>query len=425
MISNIIKVMEHEQIITQALKHADPSVPILFGLAVILLAAKFGEIIAIKLKQPGVLGELIIGIILGNLGFLGITLFDDLAQSQVIGILASIGVIVLLFQVGLETKIHEMIKVGIRSLMVANVGVLAPFVLGFFAIGFLMPETPLIAKLFMGGILTATSVGITVRVLRDLNSSESEESKIILGAAVIDDIFGLIILAILSGVAISGTIVFGEALKIFSIANIFVFIAIFLSIVIAKKQFTYPKILEIPGTILVFAISICFFCAFLADKAGLATIIGAFAAGLILEGLVFKFESEENPLGLFEVKHKIREYIHPLAVFFVPVFFVITGMHVKLSVFQDLNILSTALIITVLAIIGKLISGWAFTSKNKLDRFLIGSGMIPRGEVGLIFAALAKDLEIIGDKLYVISVIMIILTTLIGPALMAMRLKKN
>lgn len=394
---------------------SDPVVPVLLGLIVIMVAAKLGAIIMERLGQPAVLGELVAGIVAGNLVLLNYTCLEFIKTEHTIEVLAGLGVIILLFEVGLESKITEMLAVGSRSLLVAIVGVITPFLLGYLVVGSILTDLTTIQKIFMGAILTATSVGITARVFKDLNFIKTEEARIVLGAAVIDDILGLIILAIVSALAVSGTLDVGNIITVSSKAFGFVFISLLLGGLLAKRTIKLISVFKLPGMMLVVALTICFTGSYLANLSGLAPIVGAFAAGLVLEDLHFKpFDSQTS----------IEDYIRPISYFFVPIFFVLTGMKVDLSVFANMEVLSASLAITAIAIVGKLICGWAFTSKTPINRWVIGIGMAPRGEVGLIFATVGKSIGVVNDEIYAITIIMVILTTLVAPPVLNLLIKK-
>ena len=396
--------------------HHDPVVPVLFSVAIILIAAKIGGAVASYFKQPDVLGELLAGIAMGNLTLLNYGALSYIAHDHTIEILAGLGVIILLFQVGLESNMTEMLAVGMQSFIVAIAGVITPFAVGYYASGWIMPELSEISKIFMGAILTATSVGITARVFQDLNFTKSKESRIVLGAAVIDDILGLVILAIVAGIAQTGEIE-AQSIAIISTKAIgFVVIALFLGHLFAKTTIKTFALLKLSGMMVTTLLVLCFLGAYLANQVGLATIVGAFAIGLVLEDVHFEpFKDRSTP----------DDYIRPIAYFLVPIFFVITGMHVDLTVFADPTIVVAALSLTAIAIIGKLVCGWCFTTKDKLNRAIIGFGMVPRGEVGLIFATVGKSLGVVDDRLYAITVIVVILTTLIPPPILSYLIKKQ
>ena len=401
--------------------HQDPVLPVLLALICIIIFSKVGAILAHRLNLPEVLGELLAGVVMGNLVLLNVNNFEFIRHDQVIQVLSSLGVIILLFEIGLETKLTEMLAVGLKSFLVAVVGVCVPAFLGFFACSWLMPELSDTSKFFMAAIMTATSVGISARVFKDLNFTQSVEARIVLGAAVIDDILGLILLAIASGIAQCSfqgancsSMGLAEILKISGTAIGFVTLAVALGAFFAKRTIKLLSVFRVPGFMLNLALVICFCGAYLANQAGLATIVGAFALGLVLEEVHFK---------VFKSEKEVEDYIRPISLFLLPIFFVITGMNVDLQVFFDPNILVTALVISLLAVAGKLVSGWSFSSKSPVNRLLIGIGMVPRGEVGLIFATVGKSLGVVDDRLYAITVIMVLLTTLVAPPFLGMIIK--
>jgi len=396
--------------------HQDPVVPVLFAIAIILIAAKIGGAIANYFKQPDVLGELIAGITIGNLTLLNYNGLSFISHDHTIEILAGLGVIILLFEVGLESNIDEMLAVGVQSFIVAIAGVVTPFAVGYWASGLIITDISEISKIFMGAILTATSVGITARVFQDLNFTKAKEARIVLGAAVIDDILGLIILAIVAGIAQTGEID-PQSITIISTKAIgFVVIALFLGKLFAKRIVKTFALLKLPGMMLTTLLVICFLGSYLANQVGLATIVGAFAVGLVLDEVYFE---------PFKERSTVHDYIRPIAYFLVPIFFVITGMHVDLSVFADIQVLVASISLTAIAILGKLVCGWCFTTKEKMNRAIIGFGMIPRGEVGLIFATVGKSLGVVDDRLYAITVIVVILTTLIPPPILSVLIKNQ
>jgi len=395
----------------------NPISQVLIGLIVILIGAKIGGYIAGRVGQPIVLGELIAGILIGNLalftGWKGLTF---LRFNEHIEILGELGIIILLFEVGLEENIRNMLKVGVSSFLVALIGVISPFFLGYFCAQILLTGKPSSVYIFVGATLTATSVGITARVLQDLKKINTNEGRIILGAAVIDDILGLIILAVVTGIVTSGAVSFVEIGFITLKALVFLLGAILLGIILAPKILKLAQRLWVEGIMLISALLFAFLLAYLAAEVGLATIVGAFAAGLILEETHFK--------GFKDTRYTINDMIRPLSSFLVPIFFVLMGIQVKLETFRELHVIGLSLVLTIVAIVGKQLCGLGAIGKN-LDRISIGLGMIPRGEVGLIFAAIGRKLIIPGTNTPVIDsgtysavVIMVILTTLITPPLL-------
>ncbi|MGE5142414.1 MAG: cation:proton antiporter, partial [Acidobacteriota bacterium] len=365
---------------------------ILGGLAIILAVAKLGGDLATRARQPAVLGELIAGVILGNLGLVGITGLQGLAANSTLDALAQVGVIILLFEVGLESTVHDMLKVGAAAVLVATLGVIAPFVLGWLVGAALLPAASGYAHAFLGATLTATSVGITARVLRDLGKGATPEARVILGAAVVDDVFGLVILAVLTGLitaADAGTpVAYGDVAWIVGKAALFLCGAIALGLFVSPRLFSLASRLQGRGVLLATALVICFAMSYVASLIGLAAIVGAYAAGLILEDVHYRpfTERGERPLG---------ELLQPVGAFLVPLFFVLMGMRVDLTAFAHGEILGLAALLTVAAIVGKQACALGALG-GKLDRLTIGIGMIPRGEVGLIFANIGLGLTIAG-----------------------------
>jgi len=413
-------------------------------IAIILIAAKLSSLVE-RVGQPAVLGELIIGVILGNLVLLGIRFFEPMKEDSVVAFLAELGVVILLFQIGLESNIQKMKVAGFRAFLVACVGVVAPFVLGTYLVGpWLMPGLAFNAYLFIGAILTATSVGITARVFRDLNKLQTKEAQIVLGAAVIDDVLGLIILAVVSAIATVGGVGIGLITWITAKAILFLVGSIIIGQIAAPRLGRFfSKINTGIGMKFTLAISFGLMFAFLAQKIGLAPIVGAFAAGLVLDPVHFRYFKDANIVNdlkksaehLNESARKkimetlephahrhIEDLIEPIGLFLVPIFFVMTGMGVQLSILANLPILLVALGLTVAAFVGKIVSGLA---AGKVNKAVVGFGMIPRGEVGLIFAMTGKSLNVISDQIFSAIVIMVILTMLLTPPILTYLLKRQ
>lgn len=390
---------------------------VLLALILILSAAKIGGEVFEKMKQPAVLGELVFGMIIGNLALLsgGAFSFGHLFENEVVTILGELGVMILLFQVGLESNVKDMMKVGLSSMMVAIVGVIAPMVLGYYISSMLLPDAGFNTWLFIGATLTATSVGITARVLKDLGKLSTPESKIVLGAAVIDDVLGLIILAIVSGIVKSGSVSLGSVAYISSVSFVFLFGSIAIGLWAAPKIGAWVSKMQVEGMKIVTSFLFMFIMAFAADAVGLATIVGAFAAGLVLDDVIFINKKE----------HHIEELVKPIYCIFVPIFFVLMGIQVDLSVFLDMQVIAISLGITAAAIIGKQVCGLGVVKCPEADRLIIGIGMISRGEVGLIFASVGKALGVIDDKVFGAIVIMVILTTLITPPLLKWSIQRK
>jgi Kef-type K+ transport system membrane component KefB len=342
-------------------------------------------------------------------------LFQFITANATIGVMAQIGAVILLFEVGLESTVRDMMQVGMRSLVVAVLGVITPWALGWWVGAMLLPEHSVYVHAFLGAALTATSVGITARVLKDLGHAQSPEARIILGAAVIDDVLGLVVLAAVAAVisaADSGTALsYGALALVLGKALLFLFGALTLGVVLSPKMFRLASKLRGSGVLLATALVFCFTLAWLASIIGLAPIVGAYAAGLILEDLHYRdFAKEERQL---------EDLVRPISSFLVPVFFVLMGMRVDLSTLARPEILGLAAVLTLAAVIGKQACALGALG-SKLDWMSIGIGMIPRGEVGLIFANIGLTLMVAGEHIidaatYSAVVIMVMLTTLITP----------
>jgi Kef-type K+ transport system membrane component KefB len=391
---------------------------ILLSLVIILLAAKIGGDLCERVKQPAVLGELIFGVIIGNMYLLGFNGFEHIKHHLSIEMLAEIGVIVLLFEVGLESNLKEMISVGLVSFMVAVFGVITPFLLGWAVSAIFLPDESIYVHVFIGATLTATSVGITARVLKDMGKLKYRESKIILGAAVIDDILGLVILAIVTGIISSvntgsgGTSSLG-ILLIVGKAIVFIVGSIIIGGFLAPRVFGFVAQMKGSGLLLSFSLMFCFILAYLAKIIDLAPIVGAFAAGLILDEVHYKDLTLKGEANLSVL-------LKPISAFLVPIFFVHMGMGVALVSFGNLSILGFAMILTFVAILGKQACSLAVIFEKDLNKWAVGLGMIPRGEVGLIFAGIGSKMMLNGEPVintdtFSAVVIMVILTTLITP----------
>lgn len=405
--------------------HEDPSSSVALFLAVILIAAKLGGDFAVRLGQPAVLGELIAGVVIGNLHLLGITWFEPIRTDGFVDMLARLGVMLLLFEVGLESTVKQMASVGASAFTAAILGIVAPMLLGWGAGALLLPEAGIYVHLFLGATLSATSVGITARVLKDLAWNRVRDGRIILGAAVIDDVLGLIVLATVSGVISAANA--GQDFSLWVVAAIVGKSLVFLSLALAAGRWLIPPVfsgaarLQSRGVLLAFGLALCFGFAWAAGFVGLAPIVGAFAAGLILEEAHYERFIRQG-------ERSLEDLIHPLSAFLVPVFFVFMGLHTDLRTFTDPKVLALAAVLTVAAIAGKLICGLGVLQKG-VDRLTVGLGMIPRGEVGLIFANQGLLLHLNGQPIvtpaiFSAAVVMVILTTLFTPPVLAWRIRK-
>jgi len=396
--------------------HVDPVATVALWLVVILLAAKLGGDLAVRIGQPAVLGELIVGVIMGNLALVGFSGLEPLKSDPSIEMFARVGVLILLFEVGLESTVGQMLKVGWSSLLVASLGVVAPFALGWGVGAWLLPDHSVYVHAFLGATLTATSVGITARVLKDLGSSQSDEARVILGAAVIDDVLGLVILAVVTSAIVAadrgGSVAASDVALMIGKAAGFLIGALVLGVLFSRKLFSLASKLRSRGVLIAVGLAFCFFLSWLASLIGLAPIVGAFAAGLVLEDVHYRDFVARG-------EHGLEELIHPISSFLVPIFFVLMGMRTDLSSFVQPGVLGLAAALTIAAIIGKQACALGVLGKG-VDRLTVGLGMVPRGEVGLIFANIGLALSvggerIIGDATFSAVVVMVIVTTMVTP----------
>jgi Kef-type K+ transport system membrane component KefB len=448
--------------------HHDPIAPVILGVTGILFFAVIGRFTARKLRLPSVLGELIMGVILGNLAYyfgldlllvlregpaifelekhviagdaLNMAAFSTLGSdaaprvlqvlqgrhgseilqvAHTVDVFSRYGVIFMLFLVGLDTSVDEMRRVGADSARVAVIGVALPFAFGFLAARAFLPEASLNTDLFIAATLGATSVGITARVLQDLHREQSREAHVILGAAIMDDVLGLLMLAVVTGIIVSGGVDLTNVISVVVLSIVFLGGVLFLGpyfLNLVIRLFCQLDLIEAKMfTSYLFVMII----AWLANLVGLATIIGAFAAGLILNDTFFeRCGVSRDDYGL-----SIKNLIMPLEVILVPIFFILMGIQVKLEAFADTHVLILAGGLLLAAVAGKLASGLG--ANRNTNRLAVGLGMTPRGEVGLIFAAIGKSLGVITDALFSAIVLMVIVTTLLSPPLLKLVLERN
>jgi Kef-type K+ transport system membrane component KefB len=409
-----------------AAQHADPIAAVVLYLAVILVAAKLGGDLATRLGQPAVLGELLFGVLLGNLSLLGVNAFEPIRHDTTVDMLSRLGVILLLFEVGLESTVPQMLRVGWSSLLVAVIGVVFPFVLGWGVGAWLLPHESVYVHVFLGATLTATSVGITARVLQDLQRSQTGEARIILGAAVIDDVLGLVILAVMAGIIAAadggGSVSYGDLFLIVGKAVAFLVGSLALGVAFSRRLFGLASRLSSRGVLLASGLSFCFLLSWLASVVGLAPIVGAFSAGLILEDTLYKEFCEQGEPSL-------EKLVHPISSFLVPVFFVLMGMRTDLASLAQPGVATLALGLTVAAVLGKQFAGLGVLTRG-VDRITVGMGMIPRGEVGLIFANIGLTLAVAGERIITSAtfsavVVMVVVTTLVTPPALRWRFGRH
>ena len=440
-----------------SLSHADPVVPILIASIFITLGAALGGLLMKWIKQPSVLGELLVGLLAGNLGYyfgnpvltvlregenlsrisdmalgnplsvaeatykiLPPGLHTDLIASilsspnglsylnvySFIDIVSRMAILILLFLVGLEISLVEMRRVGKYATYVAMLGIVVPLLLGMGTMKILHPNGTLAADLFIGGILTATSVGITARVLRDLGRDTTEEARIILGAAVIDDVLCLIILAVVSGLATTGKISVASIALTTTKATVFLVASLGIGIWLMPRLVRKLATFGVKNLKLLFGVSFAFLLAWLANVSELATIVGAFAAGMVLNSF---FDREVEGASLHELLSPVESLV-------VPLFFVWMGIQVKLESMANKDVLLAGLLLTVVAIVGKVAAGWG--CPPTMNRLAVGFGMMPRGEVGLIFAGIGKGIGVVDEGLFSAIVLLVMVTTVLAPILL-------
>jgi Kef-type K+ transport system membrane component KefB len=368
---------------------------LLLGLVLVWLAAKVAGEAMERVGQTAVLGELLAGVLIGP-GLLGLV-----HESQGLHALAELGVLILLFEVGLESDLGELLRAGLQATLVALVGVAAPFAVGYGVMSWL--GHPALLAVFVGATFTATSVGITARVLADLGRLQDAAAKVVLGAAVVDDILGLIILAVVTGVAQTGSVSLGAVGLLAGKAVVFLVAAILVGVRLAPTLVRWVGRMRARGTLIVYSVVFAVALAAVADLIGLATIIGAFAAGLVL--------------ATTERREHIEERIKPVADLLVPVFFVTVGMKVQpaaLNPFAEGAQFGVAMLLTGVAVASKLAAGLAVYQRG-VRRWPVAVGMVPRGEVGLIFAGAGLSAGVIAEDLYSALIVVVMLTTFAAP----------
>jgi len=386
-------------------------------LLVILLAAKlFAEVFS-RLSIPSVLGEVVAGLIIGPsvLGFI--------SPDATLHLIAEIGILLLLFEVGLETDVGQLVKEGVRSMLVAVTGVAVPAALGFW-VSYHWFGMAMIPSLFVGGTIVATSIGITVRVLKDLNRHNTRMARIVLGAAVLDDVIGVVVLAVLYDFAVKGTVSIPATVRILVFISAFLLIAPVLAKLFVPLMAKAASSSRTKGMIPTIIISLILGLAVISHDVGAPEILGSFAAGVALARRFFL------PLGAsidhysHELAEKIEESMTPIIDLFVPVFFVMVGVSINLRVIDMTSgaFWGFAGVLTIVAILSKVVSGvWA--PGGFREKLSTGVAMVPRGEVGLIFAEVGKRSKIFDDAAYAVVVFVVALTTLLAPLAMRIIMK--
>ncbi len=388
-------------------------------LLVILLSAKlFAEIFS-RLSIPSVLGEVVAGLIIGPsvLGFV--------SPEATLHLIAEIGILLLLFEVGLETDVGQLVKEGVRSTLVAVTGVAVPAALGFW-VSYSWFGMALIPSLFVGGTIVATSIGITVRVLKDLNRHNTRMARIVLGAAVLDDVIGVVVLAVLYDFAVKGTV------SIPATVRILVFICAFLLLAPVLAKLFVPLMAKLAssgrtkGMIPTLIISLILGLAVISHKVGAPEILGSFAAGIALARRFFLPLGASIDHSSRQLAEKIEESMTPIIDLFVPVFFVMVGVSINLRAIDmsSASFWAFAGTLAAVAVVSKMVSGiWA--QGGFREKLSTGIAMVPRGEVGLIFAEVGKRSRIFDDATYAVAVFVVALTTLLAPLAMRLMMRKD
>jgi len=385
---------------------------ILVQLFFLILLAQVAAYVCKKIKVPPVVGEILVGIIIANLFISGYSLFTILDLSNpnsipVFNVFSELGVIFLLFAVGLVTPFHELRQVGRTAGLVAVLGVILPFFSGL-ALMFLFGRTTLEA-LLIGAAMVATSVGITARVLKDLGVMESIEGRVIIGAAVIDDVLGLIVLAMISGIAQGGTLNLADIAVVAALAVAFVLVVIYISALLPKVRTSSPVMSALKKrkprkawSPLPLALLVCFGLSALASYLNLAAIVGAFLAGMLFAEFRDVWPCEEK--------------FGPINELFVPFFFLFIGIQVNLGEFANTAIIVLRLAVILVAIVTKFVGcGLGARKLGARSAAVVGVGMIPRGEVGIIVASIGLTSGVIGNDLFTVVVAMSLVTTLLAP----------
>jgi len=382
------------------------------SLVLILLSARlFGEI-AVWLKTPPVMGEIMAGVIIGP------SLLGWVEPTDIIKLLAEFGLILLLFQVGLDADLSKLMSKRAKASIVALGGFIAPFIFGF-ATSYYLFDLSLLISLFIGGTLTATSIGVTLRVLHDLNRQHSEEAQIVLGAAVLDDILGVLLLAVLFEFSVQGEINFINASKVFLFIVIFIALAPVIAKMMAYGVNHVVKFSHIPGLLPTMIVSLVLFFAWLSQIVGAPELLGGFAAGLALSRRFFlpfsAILAQTDGSFVKEIETKMK----PIIRLFTPIFFVMVGLSLNL---QEVNwgsetVWKMTLIFIVLAIVSKMAGAWLIRESTYV-RIAIGLAMIPRAEVGLIFAELGRISGVFDNDLYAVMILTIAATTILPPFMM-------
>ena len=381
---------------------------VLIQIAAILVTAKVFSEVAARFGIPRVIGELCAGIVLGP------SLLDLITPNELIRLLAEIGIILLLFEVGLQSDLGRLVDAGRRALTLAIAGFVLPFLFGL-GLCYYTFNLPLLVSLFVGGVVTATSIGVTMRILEDLGRRSSPEGQIVLGVAVVDDLLGVLLLAVLYDFAVTGEVSLAIAGKVALFMAGFLIAAPILAKVLSVAIYRFHVVSKAPGVIPITLVALVLCFAALAHMVGAPELLGGFAAGIALSRRFFL------PLGLAlsvdpDFHQDIYDQMRPIIQLFTPIFFVMVGLSLDLSSVDwgSTFVWAFSLSLALVAIVGKL-AGGPIVRENHYARVAIGMAMVPRGEVGLIFAELGRVSGIFDNEIYAAVIIVIAYTTLLSP----------
>jgi Kef-type K+ transport system membrane component KefB len=398
---------------------SDPVSRLVLAMAIILFAAKVGGDIATRVRQPSVLGELLAGVVLGALP---VPYFDAIRSDPYVDMLARVGALVLLFEVGLESTVRDVLQVGFASARVALLGVCGTLGAGWVAARLVLPQSSTLVHLFLAASLTATSIGISARVLKDAGTSRSREALTILGAAVFDDVVGLLVLALISGAITRAAT--GESAGAWTVVWLafktlaFLSITVFAGVRLSPLLFRLTARLRVGGALVATGLSLCFVLAWASDVAGLAPIVGAFAAGLVLD-------ESHSARFVARGERSLADRVEPISLWLVPIFFVLMGMRADFAAMAHPSTLLLVGALSAAAVVGKL--ACALGVPKGTDRLTVAAGMLPRGEVSLVFANLGLTLRVGGRPLidagqYSALVTVVVVTTLLTPPVLRWRI---
>ena len=385
---------------------------IFLDLFLILISARvLGELFS-RFGLPAVLGELSAGLVLG------VSLLGWVSPSETLRILSEIGIVLLLFEIGLKTDLDRLIHTGLQSTVIAVFGAVFPFGAAALAAYYLFGQS-IETAMFVGGTLMATSIGITLRVLKDIKQDQSNIAQIVIGAAVIDDIIGIVMLVFIYDYATAEAFTFDNTLRISGAIGLFILVAPILANLISGQIRKFDHLEQVPGMVTTLIVSLILLLSYLSQRLGAPEILGSFAAGIALSRrffLPFGLGLQKDPGFLSKVKHHMK----PLIQIFTPIFFVMIGLSIDVRLIHadSWEFWQMALFFTAVAVLGKFLGAFLIRQKCRMNQTLIGISMIPRGEVGLIFIEIGYVGGIIDSQIHAMLLFVIIVTTVVPPFLL-------